>query len=451
MPQLNSRQLQLRQLERQRGLANALQQSALSFQPIEHPLQGVAKLAQALVSNQINRRTDDKQEKLEKERREGIAAALSSTTPPNVFGTGGQPRSTEDMIQDLARVDPDMALRLQSEPLQRRMMLEQNTLFAPQQQRAPQSDFSRVGQRVVSGLSDTPREMEVNQEKLSGRLFVNDENGNRTFLSSDQVTTPTERTTNVPFSTNERNELIGTFAQAGVAFDQFTRLREGINKGALSDQTAVGAARSIVENTVSSVRALGQTGEALIRGRLSNDEGQLGQRRNFSGYGANNVSAEDRLKYSGDDIAANLSAWERLQQADAGYQQVAISIAYSLARIADPGGRLSEMDVLNQMRGLQLDSSSKPKRRSALDNAERTFAVNLKQQLQLRSAIGQDFPVPEELMRRIDGVLERTNPVITISPNDARNFIGQQGVSYEETPDGLFVIAPDGTRYKVQQ
>jgi hypothetical protein len=77
--------------QRRRQLAAQLQQQATSFAPIQHPYQGLAKLAQAWAGVQLNKRSDADEQEYETERAKRYAEALSPVREPlaqNVPSTG---------------------------------------------------------------------------------------------------------------------------------------------------------------------------------------------------------------------------------------------------------------------------------------------------------------------------------------------------------------------------
>lgn len=80
MATLNTNQSQLANVQRQRNLADALTQQAISAQPIVSPFQGLAKLAQALVANQVRKSADETESSAEKRRVKALQDALAPVT-----------------------------------------------------------------------------------------------------------------------------------------------------------------------------------------------------------------------------------------------------------------------------------------------------------------------------------------------------------------------------------
>jgi len=80
-------------------------------------------------------------------------------------------------------------------------------------------------------------------------------------------------------------------------------------------------------------------------------------------------NSEGYRSYTAAEQRDNFSAWQRFQEnsvLDARAKAVAIRVAYTMARLADPGGRLSEMDVINQIRALSLDTGDPERMRAAI-------------------------------------------------------------------------------------
>jgi hypothetical protein len=76
MATLSTNQTKLRQIERSRHLAAAMQQMASSFEPITHPYQGLAKLAQAYVAASTGNIASRREKEYEEGNREALAEAL---------------------------------------------------------------------------------------------------------------------------------------------------------------------------------------------------------------------------------------------------------------------------------------------------------------------------------------------------------------------------------------
>lgn len=442
----------LREIDRRRQLADALQQSAISFDPILHPLQGVAKLAQALTSRSIQKQADKSEEELKAEQAKALAEALSPKFQGSVElpgmelqGLDGQsqqlpgPRQTlplrqptgDEMVQGLSQVDPSIGVGVAADIAQRQALAERGLLHQPQQPSEFQQNLSLLtqvdptGTLAANAVVDKVGGQVVNLREVgSTERFAGMELGGRLFRVGPSGLQPLD---------NNRFEKVSTALQAGrpedlgstaknlkfpeavataeLAFDQIDRLYPIMDAGGLTSGAPLGAMREFAANTVATFKQLGETGKAIIRGQEVEDDGQmLADFKTFQGYDAANVTKRDREKYTDKQIRENLSAWDRLKQMDASAQAISISLAYTLARIADPGGRLSEMDVLNQIKALQLDSTDPVRRRAALANAERDFAVRLRsisrqvareQGSTIREVLG------EELFERMQAGLNR--------------------------------------------
>jgi len=98
MTTLSTGQRQLQQIERSRALADAMQQQAISIAPIQHPLQGLAKLAQAWASSRINTISRESEDRITKEQNEALAQVLA----PNVTNIQGPglPATTDTLPGD---------------------------------------------------------------------------------------------------------------------------------------------------------------------------------------------------------------------------------------------------------------------------------------------------------------------------------------------------------------
>ena len=96
MAVLQTGQTELQQVERSRALAAALQQMALQPRPIQSHWQGLAKLAQILAAQRVNRMADERQQGVEDDQRKAVAAALA---PKTVYD---QP----EQINMAGRIDP---------------------------------------------------------------------------------------------------------------------------------------------------------------------------------------------------------------------------------------------------------------------------------------------------------------------------------------------------------
>ncbi len=442
MTTLGTNQLQLSRIQRNRDLANALRQQAMSFEPIRHPYQGLAKLAQALVAAQMDRRSDKRQEALAEENRKMMADALAEV--PAATDAQGYPVSVNTL----------QGIQLEGfDDVPAETLITSGQRVMPMRDKTPQEMLAalppEIGQQVIANVltnqlsarSDEKVRSTEQFGRVSSEGFITDRidavPGTEQYnqLVSDpnyvRVTIPSGVTRNLDvtpkLSSNDYTKIEETLGEAWVAFDQIDRLRAATTSGALSPDTMVGAIRDLGNRTVATLESLGET----FSGRVEYDQ-VLQQSGAYSKW-SNTMRAYERgveqgaKRYTAADIAANESFMTRFAKLDASFQQNAISLAYTLARIADPGGRLSEMDVINQMRGLQLDNPSKDARMQALSDAERSFAVKIKARLyfaQARAAdAGQRINVPPELQQRIEAT---TGPIGSAPPP-------------VQTPEGLVV------------
>jgi hypothetical protein len=436
MTTLGTNQTQLSQLERRRSLAAALQQQAMNGQPLLHPLQALGKLAQAFAASKINQSVASQEKDIAKQRQQAFADALAPniidvpTRAPgegrvigevaarpgdiagvdvadfNQLGTGDPfrvavPKTPEEI---LAALPPELAEQATVDIIKARLM-----------QTAKDPEFERVGLRDIT-LDDgvSFQEGEVFRDKSTSQLFIKDAQGKVTPLGSRQVRGPVERRQDVPLTTSDFQEFEKTAETAQVAFSQIDRLIENIHAGGLTGDTALGGARQMLDEMAATFSGLKMT--------FDRDQDKVFLERSF--YETFVTTAADRKKYSPETIAANAAFHKRFSALDAENQQIAISLAYTLARIADPGGRLSEMDVLNQMRSLQLDSPVPERRIVALRSVEEEFATRIDTRLfflnQRAARGGQTTPdLPPGMQDRIDRVLgrgqEAVAPINTLS------------------------------------
>jgi hypothetical protein len=215
-------------------------------------------------------------------------------------------------------------------------------------------------------------------------------------------------------------KLVENLVQGKVVLDQFEQLEYAIDMGGVSTDTGLGAFRSFGINMVATARGLAATlgvSQPTVRGGVP-DKGQLVNTQTYivgTGKDARALADSyvptdmDNRKYSKEKQDEIKTAWRELANWDAATQQLAISIAYTLARIADPGGRLSEMDVMNQIKGLQMNSTDPQVRKIALNRAKRTFAVNLREQVTLAQLNNENLKVPPEFMGQIDQIIRETD------------------------------------------
>lgn len=429
---------------------------ATSFEPIVHPYQGLAKLANAYVGVLMNKAADERQKKLGEERSAALAEALSPVTVPggqlpsqqvniggipeviNAPGRRGEARQniTLEGIPDKATVPgmkygsferqrsiPEMLNALPAEYgenilsalLERQLMVGAGLTDQQLSARQGKDLYASVGTRTITMPGQEPFEAEVFREKdAPARVGLIDSTGQLRPLDTSWISGAVDVTTEKPWAVSERSDFQSMATEAATAFDQIDRLRTYVVQGGLTQKTALGGASALIDNFASTMNQLGL--------RVNRDnEGVLLDK---NAYRQLNVREEDRERYSDARISEIQAGWKRFSVLDAATQQVAISLAYTLARIADPGGRLSEMDVMNQMLALGLDQPSPERRLSALNEAERTFAKTVETRLWFaRQTPGnENVALPPGLERRLNSVLGWQQPASTPTPTGDINI-----------------------------
>ena len=444
MATLNTNATQLQQLDRRRELASALQQSGSSIAPITHVNQGLAKLMQALAANAINKRADKDEQSIAEKRRKAIAAALDPTIfDPDRRGdseflvSGAQPEG------DVQGVDVHSFERLGS---RRNKTGDEATegLFAAlspdnaeavianilTQQLTGENDedrFELVGKGNLIDMGDGTPPFEAQVVMTNGpdrQLGITDGRGGFTPLASNQIKGATQRTQDTPLALNKQDisAIQDEMIIAISALDELSRLKLVIDRGGLMEESTVGGIRKGMGSFIATIESLGETftrrpDEDRISSPQLQADGTLGYTFQTASADYNSAAHQAAIKtgnarqYSKREIALNKEFFNRFSKLDGATQQLSISIAYTLARIADPGGRLSEMDVLNQMRGLGLDSANKDRRLSAISQAERTFAVKANAQLffakKRAKESGVELPIPPGFEENIRAILDR--------------------------------------------
>src|SRR3990167_9187434 len=126
------------------------------------------------------------------QRRQAEQMASQQGNLASTLARGALDRPGEDprMTEARARANKFSALlqagQMPNDPMAQALIGEQvKSLFAKQEP----TEIERVGQRNVRGGG----EAEIFRDEGSNRLFYQDENGNRTFVGSSDLTTPTER------------------------------------------------------------------------------------------------------------------------------------------------------------------------------------------------------------------------------------------------------------------
>lgn len=416
MATLESGSNRLAQIDRRRNLADQLSKMALEgpgVQNFRHPLQGWAMLAQALAANYNRSRADKMQKEHDRSRQQALLDALQPVQEPVVQqfekiegtmpdgspipaipnqtfkqpggGVASYPRD-KTMEELITSLPPDLAEPAILAGIEARMKSQYGT----------QKDrYKKVGDYDVSGkgLESVP----IHRDTQTGQLGLLEATGFRPVNSSEL--SEINRQSDVPVATREKQ--LQTYTQAAVAMDQIDRLRELVAMGGLTEDTFIGNARSFANNVVNAFRSAGLTVEAAFNGGTAADRGQL---LNPDYYKSLDVTEQDKIKYDLDTIAANQEFLGEFNALDAKTQQLSIAIAYTLARIADPGGRLSEMDVMNQVRSLGLHSMSQARRLAALEEAEKTFAETVWQTYEMQQANGIAPNLPPGFEARIQSI-----------------------------------------------
>lgn len=99
MASLNTNQMEMAQIIRRQQLAEALQQQAMSLEPIQHPYQIMAKMAQAWLGGRMGKSADEELQALQDQRSAALAKALGpryeeylSSSPAQQSPVANQPR-----------------------------------------------------------------------------------------------------------------------------------------------------------------------------------------------------------------------------------------------------------------------------------------------------------------------------------------------------------------------
>jgi len=422
MATLTTGQTELRQVERSRALADALQKMSVGFEPIAHPAQGWAKLAQAWAAASINNQARRREEEIAEQQRQAFAQALGPqyAYSSEITGMGGK----DDLGQDVPsvfnqvqtapglpqqQIDMLMALDPQTRGAVLGGFLEQQMKaqagITPQQltPRNPTDPYDAVGPRVVTIPGQEPFEAEI-LRNMQGQLGYTDESNQFVPVSGDWLSEPISKTQEVPAAS--RMELSEQFAAGMSTLGELNRLEELVGLDGQSEESLAGSVFQIAEAFRSNINVLWGRTQVLVRGKVAEDVGQLSgtELGVYQNYTLENATDRDRQKYSQATMEANMTAWQQLQRLDAATQQLSISIAYSLARIADPGGRLSEMDVLNQIRSLGLQNPSKDRRLAAINEAKITFADQMYNRYSMYRANDINVELPPEFMNDLQRI-----------------------------------------------
>jgi hypothetical protein len=495
----------LQAIQRQRQMADALAMQAMSTQPIQSPWQGAAKLAQAWVAAKMMKGATGREDELMAERAKALTEALTPNefTTPRVAETlpleqiSGAEVADPGMVKEITGFDrttrektpaeilqslpTDLSENIVGNLLQRQMMVQLG--LTPEQIKTKEptmwdKKFALVqqldpdGSKGLLGAFATQGDIKLGKgnwrDEASGNIRgVVDVNGMPFERDPEsvngigaQITTP-GAWVGQSIQVDDPSKLGGVSKQLKIpenivqgmtVLDQFGQLEAAIDMGGMTTEAGVGAFRSFGVNAVASLKQLGATlgyptmeiaGGAKDTGQLI-DTGRY-VRGKQSLDGAYKVTEADREKYTQREIDEAFGAWQALAGWDAATQQLAISIAYTLARIADPGGRLSEMDVMNQMKGLQLGSADPRVRKIALNRAKRTFAVNLKAQLGVAALNNEEFKVPPEFTQQLDQIIRETDLRTIGSTSDAPVIDLNDPQAQQDRTEYLGILnGPDG-------
>jgi len=439
MTTLDANRQRLVQLQRSRAIADALTAQALKPREIRHPYQGMAQLAEALAGGLLGIQNAKYEKEAAEERRQAMIEALGPQTQEIVIPQeqNASPVQPQQIWQDPNQAGMPMP---QSSPVGKSMevttpgilnqqQLEMLMSLPPDEREAVwaktvlhqftpdptkrQDPYDSVGNREIRVPGQEPYEAEVLRDNRSGLFVLMDANNRPIPVDARHIGGPITRSQDVPVSVAAK--YAEQFAAAQSTLGEINRLGDFVARGGLAQESNLGAAFAMAEGVRSTFAGLYDRFEILVGGKPVRDTGQLAKAQTFAGYGDASVTERDKRRYSGDTIKQNLTAWQELQKLDAATQQLAISIAYSLARIADPGGRLSEMDVLNQIRSLGLQQASVERRLSALTEARITFADQVYNRYANLKANGIEVSMDPALMNDIMAIRSGEYPDFQMS------------------------------------
>jgi hypothetical protein len=353
MPTLQTNQTRLAEINRQRDLAQALQQSAMSFAPIQHPMQGVAKLAQAIAATKIGGRADEREKMIADERRNALMRALQQGSP-------------QQMLSGLSATNPELVEGVVGNLIQRQLMVE-GGMTDTQLSQLGKGNYERVGQRIQRS-TNSPVEI-VKEKGGLERMGTIDATGQFTPVSGKDLMPPLQQRQDVPFVSEQKawREFEGNTNGVFFAIDEMRRVMdEGDVAGGVFDK-AVLTIDSVVEQVARLGRALGGEGGKELA--------EVGRYRNIQGFDPTRARLSDGTVVDVSE-AYNYMNQTGMVGAAAQLQAIGIGLSYAMARQEDEGGRLSEADVLWQMQRIGLTSGSDQQIKSGLFALERQFANN---------------------------------------------------------------------------
>ena len=479
MTTLTTGTTQLSQIDRRRDLADALQRQAVSTAPIAHRNQGFAKLAQALLANQLNKTATKKEKEARDKRREALSDALGPVTETgrlpdtatilDSIEEGGEPESlhipgkrfeferpknTAEILEKLGQANAPLAEGVLANILQQQ--IEADLGLGTSDDKDP---YRHIGLRSVTrnGVTEEAEVFSLKNARDGNPAGTPGvfEGGRFTALDSDQIGGVIDRSTDVPFDSDQ--ELFDSAVEAHTVIGQFGMLADAVNAGGFSNDNTVGKMRRGAENAIEGLQALFKTigvavGEITIGGLSHPDDGLFmtdnmhnKATKNVAGRQIN-VTEEDRIKYTPEDLVNAQDSWDKFIQLDARTQQLGISIAYTLARIADPGGRLSEMDVMNQIRALGLDSSSVQGRIEALQTARFSFAERMRFQIDLARENGSTFRLTPGFEKKIDDIISGVDNLAGASTDDVGIDVSTPFSSEEDFKQRMRKASPQQRR-----
>jgi hypothetical protein len=416
-------------------MADALAMQAMATQPIQSPWQGAAKLAQAWVAAKMMKGATKQEEEMAQEQRDRLSAAIDQFFPATTltvpeqqqFLPGVQNNILGGFDQDYRGVEmpvPDQFKEMKIQHPMAEIMRNMDPRYADQA-------IAQIGtQYMMSGLGLTPQAEEYRYreppkpDKLNKLgdydvtmptgavyegmpIYTDPTGGPPGFFDNQQNWNPidmrwaskvdrTQEKAALPeLTASQLAKFGGGLRETVTAMDQIERLRGFIMQpvSGLTSDSSLGKIRQMTANFVGFFRQASRTYTGYRRDEEKlvsfHQSGPNADRPTSKAYGdwdaamasyQQNVAAAERegkdaRVYSEWELEANRTFLNKFAQLDARTQQVSIALAYTLARIADPGGRLSEMDVINQMRSLNLTAMDPGARMGALAEAERTFAV----------------------------------------------------------------------------
>jgi hypothetical protein len=424
----------LSQVERSRQLAAALQQMATSFEPITHPYQGLAKLAQAWIAGRMNRQSDEREREIIRQRGEMIANALGGTATETAIDPT---RGGTTLPSGQGEVVPSVFNQVQTT---RPMSLQEQIAALPPDLAGP----AAVEHLLQRGKAVTPRDAVTfgKYDETTGMIsdYVDAVPGTQTF---NQLVTdpemirvdrpgPRELTTEVPFTPTERTNFQELQRATNSTFFMIDELLNITESGGLPG--------GIVTDVALGIDSLLSQFHVAYRLATGRDDRYLTDAVSFDNLGSRVDLTNARLS---DGTVVDLrDAYNEFVKMGAEGKAAGIGLSYALARQEDPGGRLSEADVLWQMQRNRLTSGSVKQIQAALRLLARQTGDNYS--FAVRN-------LPEQFHSEIDPQLQaRANTAVgkgrSYSP--PKSFI----MGGKEYPPGSWIInTEDGYWYRIDR